>query len=83
MSEEEKIPVNQLIQVRTFVQMYPIFSEASVRNYITKAEKFGLGPAIVRMGGRVLIDHEQFIELLRNYGQNHRGNWRKTPAEKV
>lgn len=58
----------RLITVRQLCQNHPAFSEASVRWYIFKAAENGLtaSGAIARLGRKVLVDEQKFIEWARS-----------------
>jgi hypothetical protein len=46
---------------------YPFSSHASMRYNIFNAEKNGLHKAILRVGRKVLIDEEKFLEWLESH----------------
>lgn len=58
----------RLIKVRQLCQNHPAFSEASVRWYIFNGCNNGLeaSGAVSRLGRKVLIDEEKFIEWAKS-----------------
>lgn len=49
-------------------EKFPAFSEGSLRWLVFNASSNGFDKAIVRVGRRVLIDEQRFVEWLRDQG---------------
>jgi hypothetical protein len=69
--------VNDLVTVKQLAASSSVFSEASLRWLIFNAKDNGLDTAIVKPGGRVLIDIRRFNEWL----ESHRSG--STPPETI
>jgi hypothetical protein len=69
--------VNDLVTVKQLAARSSVFSEASLRWLIFNAEHNGLDAAIVKPGGRVLIDIRRFSDWL----ESHRSN--PTPSKTI
>jgi|TARA_R100001369_G_scaffold22967_1_gene42098 hypothetical protein len=49
------------------VEEYPAFPEATVRWWIFNAERNGFRECLLRVGGRVYIDRQAFIDWLKSH----------------
>lgn len=71
----EKHP-RTLLTVRQFAEKHPAFTQGALRNLIFQAnaryastgkiEGNGLGPALVRVGRKLLLDEVRFFEWIDN-----------------
>ena len=50
-----------------------LYTESQIRTWVTKADKNGLAPAIVRAGRSILIDAEQFYAWREKEERRRRG----------
>ncbi|MEW8292902.1 MAG: hypothetical protein AB2672_20520 [Candidatus Thiodiazotropha endolucinida] len=66
------MPIPTLSTVKQFSAKYPAWSEASVRWNVFNAEKNGLAEAgaIIRDGGKVLINEEKWFEVKLNFRES-------------
>ena len=55
----------RLIPVKAWPKFYPWPSVAGRRNLIVKADKNGFDTVIIRIGRRVLIDEQRFLDWAR------------------
>lgn len=80
-----------LMTVKQLAERYQAWTPASIRSLIlnaedrlnSKGEKVagnGLGAAIIRVGRRVLIDEQKFLEWVYAQARNHK---RPKPVERV
>lgn len=53
--------------LRKFADDDPNFTEPGARHYVKSADKFGLQPAILRAGGKILISPSRWYAGLANY----------------
>lgn len=53
--------------LRKFADDDPNFTEPGVRHYVKSADKFGLQPAILRAGGKILISPSRWYACLAKY----------------
>jgi hypothetical protein len=62
------------LTVKLLAEKYEAFTEASLRHFIFHEHSNGLHKAIRRVGTKVLIDEDKFIEWIeeRNGHDNHR-----------
>ncbi|WP_303900774.1 hypothetical protein [Thiohalomonas denitrificans] len=68
-----------MLSVKQFAEAHPAFTEPALRNLIFESKPRpssrgtipgnGFGPALLRVGRRVLIDEDKFFELLRQHRQ--------------
>lgn len=63
--------LSNFLTVKQFAQKYPAFSEASLRYNIFHEEKNGFDKAIKRVGKKILIDEEAFLNWIE--AQNEGG----------
>lgn len=63
----KNIKPNQLLSIREFSRTNPTFSEGSLRWYIQNSERYGLEGAFCRIGRRIFINPEKFLEVLLKY----------------
>jgi hypothetical protein len=70
--------------VRQFSERFPAWSEGSLRWLIFNATQNGLAEssALIRQGGRVLIDEERFIAWVRGNAQPGKGRRAAAPARR-
>jgi hypothetical protein len=59
-----------LLTFRQFSERFPAISESSLRWIRFNQEKNGFAPAFLRLGRRVLVDQDRFLEIL--FGHNRR-----------
>lgn len=67
-----KVEIPELLTVKNFEKIFQWPTVASMRSYIYRAEEYGLEPAFIRMGKRVLVDHKKFFEIIRNLPVNQK-----------
>ena len=53
--------------IRRFAAEDDNFTEPSIRHYVKSAEKFGLHPAIIRAGNKILISPSRWYACLADY----------------
>ena len=60
----------KIVNIEQLSQEVPAFTQASIRWLIFRAKENGLeeSGAIIRLGRRVLIDEEKFVDWVRNHG---------------
>jgi hypothetical protein len=73
----------KLFTVRQFSERHPAWTQSAVRNLIFNSQPRrsskgkisgnGLAPAIVRVGGKVLIDEDQFFAWIEEQQANREG----------
>lgn len=80
-TNNHQTPIRILLTVKQMAQKYPVFTELALRNLIFKAKPIvmsrgtkpgnGLDEAIIRIGGKVIIDEAKFMQWLDR--QNGKG----------
>ena len=63
--------------IRRFAAEDDNFSEPSIRHYVKSAERFGLHPAIIRAGGKILISPSRWYACLADYTERRLQRERK------
>lgn len=65
--------MSKIVNVEQLSQEIPAFTQASIRWLIFRAKENGLedSGAIIRLGRRVLIDQEKFVDWVRAHGAHH------------
>jgi len=58
----------QFLTVKQAAQRFPAFSENAFRLMMHKNKPGRFNVCVIRLGRRVLIDEEKFIEVIRSYG---------------
>lgn len=61
-------PQTRLIPVTAWPKYHPWPSVAGLRYLINRAEENGISNAVIRIGRRVLVDEEKFLEWARSHG---------------
>lgn len=79
MTEEVKNEIPQLKTINQFIKEYPCFTQGSMRFYVFNEKNNGLesAGAVVRVGGKVLIDVKRFfnwVEKLNPHRNRSNGN---------
>jgi len=74
MVEKHKIKVirakrqlDEYLDLQTFLRRYPQFKEGQMRWFVVKKDRYGLTPAIKRLGRRLYFHVPTFLEWLQLY----------------
>ena len=70
MISKEDVP--SFVTIKQFCVRYPWPSESAMRAYVSRAARFGLENAFVRVGGRVLVNPEKFFLAIQDQPKKKR-----------